>query len=187
MLSKEASSTIFLKYESPRPLANTLTIIPMSGLLKQQSPLFSQVFLIINRFGLLVRIRWSVCISKSQRNFTCFIAKDEFCIAYIPCSNFNFLHSSLWITFLTQLYLMLYSFCANLLHLLIVWLIVSSLSPHNQYLLFFFCVLSRFTLTQLVLMALFCVGIKRYSVSFSYLPTPPLGQDMTQGQFLSGV
>ena len=22
---------------------------------------------------------------------------------------------------------------------------------------------------------------------FSYLPTPPLGQDMTQGQFLSGV
>ena len=24
-------------------------------------------------------------------------------------------------------------------------------------------------------------------VSHSYLPTPPLGQDMTQGQFLSGV
>ena len=24
-------------------------------------------------------------------------------------------------------------------------------------------------------------------VSLSYLPTPPLGQDMTQGQFLSGV
>ena len=23
--------------------------------------------------------------------------------------------------------------------------------------------------------------------SMSYLPTPPLGQDMTQGQFLSGV
>ena len=26
-----------------------------------------------------------------------------------------------------------------------------------------------------------------YYVSWSYLPTPPLGQDMTQGQFLSGV
>ena len=25
------------------------------------------------------------------------------------------------------------------------------------------------------------------SVAYSYLPTPPLRQDMTQGQFLSGV
>ena len=25
------------------------------------------------------------------------------------------------------------------------------------------------------------------STPLSYLPTPPLGQDMTQGQFLSGV
>ena len=25
------------------------------------------------------------------------------------------------------------------------------------------------------------------SFMYSYLPTPPLGQDMTQGQFLSGV
>ena len=25
------------------------------------------------------------------------------------------------------------------------------------------------------------------SVTYIYLPTPPLGQDMTQGQFLSGV
>ena len=27
----------------------------------------------------------------------------------------------------------------------------------------------------------------RFKFSLSYLPTPPLGQDMTQGQFLSGV
>ena len=27
----------------------------------------------------------------------------------------------------------------------------------------------------------------RYNIYISYLPTPPLGQDMTQGQFLSGV
>ena len=26
-----------------------------------------------------------------------------------------------------------------------------------------------------------------YTLVLSYLPTPPLGQDMTQGQFLSGV
>ena len=25
------------------------------------------------------------------------------------------------------------------------------------------------------------------TIIYSYLPTPPLGQDMTQGQFLSGV
>ena len=29
------------------------------------------------------------------------------------------------------------------------------------------------------------IVIKHYTLS--YLPTPPLGQDMTQGQFLSGV
>ena len=28
---------------------------------------------------------------------------------------------------------------------------------------------------------------KSYIFNISYLPTPPLGQDMTQGQFLSGV
>ena len=26
-----------------------------------------------------------------------------------------------------------------------------------------------------------------HNTVYSYLPTPPLGQDMTQGQFLSGV
>ena len=29
--------------------------------------------------------------------------------------------------------------------------------------------------------------VRMYIRIFSYLPTPPLGQDMTQGQFLSGV
>ena len=28
---------------------------------------------------------------------------------------------------------------------------------------------------------------KCHLILFTYLPTPPLGQDMTQGQFLSGV
>ena len=30
-------------------------------------------------------------------------------------------------------------------------------------------------------------GIRARDPSRYYLPTPPLGQDMTQGQFLSGV
>ena len=50
--------------------------------------------------------------------------------------NLNFLHIFQWITFPTQSCLALYSFCANLLHSLITWLIVSSLSPHSDHLLF---------------------------------------------------
>ena len=39
-------------------------------------------------------------------------------------SDFNFLHYSQWITLPTQSCLVLYSFCANLLHSLIMWLII---------------------------------------------------------------
>ena len=64
----------------------------------------------------------------------------------------------------TQSWLALYSFCANLLHSLIMWLIVSSLSPHSLHLLFC-CVLSLLALIWLVLMALSCAAIRRDSVS----------------------
>ena len=55
---------------------------------------------------------------------------------FFVCSNFNFLHISQWITLPTQSCLVLYSFCANLLHSLITRLMVSSQSPHNQHLPF---------------------------------------------------
>ena len=58
---------------------------------------------------------------------------------------------------LVQPCLVLYSLCANLLHSLIMWLIVLSLSPHNLHLLFC-CVLSLLDLIWLVLMALFCAA-----------------------------
>ena len=51
-------------------------------------------------------------------------------------SNLNF--------FPTQLCLVLYTFCANLLHSLIIWLIISSLSSYNLHSLFC-CVLSILT------------------------------------------
>ena len=38
-------------------------------------------------------------------------------------SNFNFLYISQWISLPTQSHLVLYSFCANLLHSLIIWLL----------------------------------------------------------------
>ena len=86
-------------------------------------------------------------------------------------SNFNFLHNSLWTTLPTQSCLVLYSFCASLLYSFIMWLIVSSLSPHNLHLLFW-CVLSILALIWLVLMALFYAAIIKDSVSllrFSFL------------------
>ena len=46
------------------------------------------------------------------------------------------MHISQWVTLPTQSCLVLYSFYANLLHSLIMWLIASSLSPHSLHLLF---------------------------------------------------
>ena len=84
-------------------------------------------------------------------------------------SNFNFLYISQWITLPTQSRLVLYSFRTNLLHSLIMWLMVSSLSPQSLHLLFC-CVLSILALIWLVLMALFCADIRRGSVSLLKFP-----------------
>ena len=97
-------------------------------------------FLLISmRSGLLVGIIWSVCMLKSHRS----LCKSFSCTGAGLCkyhlfvwSNLNLLHISQWTTLPTQWCLALYSRCANLLHLFIMWLIVSSLSPHSLHLLF---------------------------------------------------
>ena len=105
--------------------------ILLCGLLGQQSPQFSKFsffLLIITRSGHLAKIRWSICISKSQRILcTSFSRTDSELGIYhlFVWSKFNILHSSQWITFPTQSCLVLYSFCANLLHSLIMRLIIS--------------------------------------------------------------
>ena len=132
----------------------------------------SLLLLTLTKSARLAKIRWPVCISKSQRMlYVSFSRTDSgLCIYHLfVWSNLNFLHNSQWITFRTQLCLVLYSFGAYLLHSFIMWLIVSFLSPHNLHLLFC-CVLSILALTYLVFMALFCAAIKRDSVSFSRLP-----------------
>ena len=96
----------------------------------------------IYRSGRLAEIRWPVCISKSQRNLciSFYRTDSRLCIYYLfEWSNLNFLHNSQWITFPTQSCLVLYSLCANLNHSLIMWLIVSSFSPHNSYYYFTPC------------------------------------------------
>ena len=53
-------------------------------------------------------------------------------------SNLNFLHITQWITLPTQSCLVLYSICANLLHLHIMRLTVSSLSSHHYYYYYYY-------------------------------------------------
>ena len=79
------------------------------------------------------------------------------------------MHSSQWITFPIQSCLVLFSFSVNFLHLLIMWRTVLSLSSHNLHLLFH-CVLSIFAVIYFILMTLFCVTIKRDSVSLFRFP-----------------
>ena len=60
----------------------------------------------------------------------------QICVVHIPFVRMvksKFLAQPEWITFPTQLCLVLYSFCANLLHSLIMWLMVSSLLPYNLH------------------------------------------------------
>ena len=134
---------------------------------------FSFFLWLINiRSCFLAEIRWSVCMSKSHRSLYVSFSRTgaRLCIYHLfVWSNFNFLHISQWITLPIQSCLVLYSFCANWLHSLIMWLIVSSLSPHCLHLLF--CrVLSILALIWLVLMALFYPAIRRDSVSLFKFP-----------------
>ena len=85
----------------------------------------SAFFLLITiRFDLLAEIRWPVCMSKTHRSLSVLFSKTDagLCIYHLLVwSNFNSLHNSQLITLSTQLCLVLYFFCANLL---ITWLLL---------------------------------------------------------------
>ena len=84
-------------------------------------------------FGLIFWLRLGdLSIYQSPRGvYVChFLGQLLGCVYHLfVWSNLNFLHISQWITLPTQSCLVSYSFCANLLHSLIMWLMVSSLSP----------------------------------------------------------
>ena len=123
--------------------------------------------LIIIRPGFLADIRWSVCMLKSHRSLCVLFSGTGAGLGryhFLVWSNLNFLQISQWITLSTQSCLVLYSFCANLLHSLLMLLMVSSLLPHSLYLLFCW-VLSMLALIWLVLMALFYTAIRSDFVS----------------------
>ena len=95
-------------------------------------------FMTITRSGRLAEVRWCVCISKSQRSlhFSFFRTVSELCID-------SYSQNRPLAQFPTGSCLVLCSFGANLLELLTMGLIVSSLSRHNLHLLFC-CILSIF-------------------------------------------
>ena len=91
---------------------------------------FLLFLLIIIRSGRQAELRWFVCMSKSHRTLCDSFSRTDarLCIYHLfVWSNLNFLHNSQWIILLTQSCLVLYSFCANLLHSLFMWFIVSFL------------------------------------------------------------
>ena len=108
-----------------------------------------------SKFSFLLIITRGVCASHSPGLI---LGREYIICSYGQISIFQ------GITLSTQSCLVLYSFCANLLHSLIMWLIVSYLYSHNLHRLFFL-VLSILDLIWLVLMALFCAAIWRNSVS----------------------
>ena len=120
------------------------------GLLSCQNPQYSRFsFLCCLSLGLVLWPRGSVYISKSWRILCVSFSRTDsgLCIYHLFIwSNLNFWHNSQWIIFPTQLCLVLYTFCTNLLHPLVMWLIISSLSPHNLQQLFC-CILSILALT----------------------------------------
>ena len=94
------------------------------------------LLLIIIRSGLLAEIRWSVCMSMSNRSLFVSFSRTGagLCIYHLLAwSNLNFLDISQWITLPTKSCLALYSFCANLLHSLIIIIIIRLSNYPNQH------------------------------------------------------
>ena len=57
----------------------------------------------------------------------------------------------------------------------------------NKFILFFLSLCSVLVYHEYINANIFSQSILPPILLLSYLPTPPLGQDRTQGQFLSGV
>ena len=103
------------------------------------------------------KIKWFL---KIPEEFVRLILQNRFCFGCVYTIFFCMVKFQFLAPFPVD-YLPLYS--------LIMCLIISSLSPHNLYLLFCF-VLSILALIWLVLMALFCAAIRRNSVSLLRFP-----------------
>ena len=107
--------------------------ILLCGLQGRQNPQFGRFpfLLIFSGSGRLTEMRWPVCISKSRKGLCVSFSRTDsglYIYHLFVWSHFNALYNSQWINFPIQSCLILYSFCACLLHSLIMWLIVSSIT-----------------------------------------------------------
>ena len=123
----------------------------------QQSPQFCKYFFVFVDYykfcfsdSLYVKAHWTLCVSFSRTD-------AGLCIYHLFVWS-NFLHISQWISLSTQSRLVLYFFCANLLHSL-MWMMASSLSQHSLYICYFAASNLFLALIWLVLMVLFCAII----------------------------
>ena len=111
-----------------------------TGTAKSTIQQFFLLLLIIISSGRRAEMNWFVRILKCQRDLCVSFSRTVyglFMYHLIVRSNLNFLHNSQWNTLPTRSRILLYSFCASLLHSLTIWLIVSSLSLHKLHLIFF--------------------------------------------------
>ena len=122
----------------------------------------------LSRSGCLAEIKWTVCNSNFQSSLYVSFSRTDFglCIYHfsygqisISCTIPSGSHSP------PRCATLIY-FLVNLLHFLIVWLIVSSLSPHNLHLQFS-CVLCILAFMKFLLMMLFNAAIR---CTFDKLP-----------------
>ena len=125
-LSSQARS----KYLSPFSLF-LISTLQSAGKTKSTIRQILFLVLIISEFCFLAGIRFSVCISKSQRILYVSISRTY--SGLCTWSNFILLLHSQWITFPNQLCPVLYVFVLVSYIRLFIWLIVPSLSSHYYY------------------------------------------------------
>ena len=80
--------------------------------LGQQSPQFCKFSFLLLRSGLLAKIRWFVCMSKSHRSLCVSFSRTDagsWIYDLLVWSNLNFSHISQWITFPTMSCLLFHS------------------------------------------------------------------------------
>ena len=133
-----STTFIFHSYFSSLASSKYLYVFSLSfnfNLCSTVKPTIRQVlFLLTNfRFGRLAEVRWFVCISKSLETFLIFLY--GFWVVLVR-SNSSSLHTTQWIPFPIQLFLVLYSFGVNFLHSLIIcvvfWLVNTSSSNNKE-------------------------------------------------------
>ena len=117
---------IFFSFARPTYLSLFLfSLISICGPLGQQSLQFGRLSLLltITKSDHLAGIRWSVYISKSQIILCASFSWTD--SGLVEWSRFNFLHNYQWIPLPTQSCLVLFSFCAGLLLLLLLSLLLT--------------------------------------------------------------